>query len=119
MNIELNERFFTDALEAVNLAGLDDENVASPRLEFFSIDCPTTASRLDELDLVVGMAMRTGPASGLAIEEKDGHANVAVVGANEMVRAPLEGQVFLTDSIHREPGPGVGRMARQPSNGCK
>jgi len=110
MNIQLNERFFTDALEAVNLTGLDDEDVASPRLEFFSIDCPATASRLDELDLVIRMAMRTGPASGLAIEEKDGDANVAVVGSNEMVRAPLKGQVFLTDSVHREAAPGVGTM---------
>jgi len=34
---DLDQRHVTDALEAVDFAGLDDENVTCSRLEFFSV----------------------------------------------------------------------------------
>jgi hypothetical protein len=66
------------------------------------------------------MAMRTGTATGLPIEEEDGDADIAVVGTDEMVRAPHKGQVFLTDAVHREPAPG-GKQNRRAAyrTGCR
>jgi hypothetical protein len=44
MNVQLNERLWTDAFEAVNLAGFDHENVASAAIEFLPVDDPSPAS---------------------------------------------------------------------------
>src|SRR4249920_2659782 len=85
VDIQLNERLFADALEAVNLAGLDDENVAGPGLELRAIHCVESATSLNELDLVVGMPMRAWPATRLAVEEEDGDVDVPIVGSNEIV----------------------------------
>lgn len=54
----------------VHLAGLDDENLAAPCLEFLSVNDVARASTDDELDLVVGVPVRAGPGSLAAIEQE-------------------------------------------------
>src|SRR6476646_7444580 len=93
MDIQLNERLVADALEAVNLAGLDDEDVTRAGLELLAIHCVESATSLNELDLVVRMPMRAWPATRLAVEQEDGDVDVPVVGSNEIVRASLEREV--------------------------
>src|SRR5215472_10250546 len=53
-------------MEAVHLAGLDHEDVARSALESSSADCPHSTAFADELDLVIRMAMRTRPGTGLS-----------------------------------------------------
>jgi hypothetical protein len=64
MDIELHERCFASVLEAVDLASLDHEDVASARFELLTVDDPPPMAFLNELNLVVWMAMRSGPAPG-------------------------------------------------------
>ena len=58
MHIQLNERRIPDRIEAVDLASLDDEDVASPAFEGLAVDCPHTAPFADELDFVIWMTVR-------------------------------------------------------------
>src|SRR5690606_28511589 len=100
VDIQLDERAVADAAEAVDLARLDHEDVAGAGLELLSFDVVQPASLLNELHLVVRMAVRPRAAAGEPVEEEDGNADVAVVGADEVVRAADERQVGLLDSIH-------------------
>jgi len=61
MNVHLDERAIPNGFEAVNLAGLDDENVPSATFKHLPIDGPYSAAFPDKLDLIVGMVMRPGP----------------------------------------------------------
>jgi hypothetical protein len=58
------------------------------------------ATALDELDLVVGVPVRARSAAGLAAKEEDGDADVTLVGADEVVGAPAEGEIILPESQH-------------------
>src|SRR5689334_11628404 len=100
MHVELNQRLFSDDGESVNLAGLDHENVACTGLELLAVHDITPAPGLNELNLVVRMPVRPRSASGLAVEQEDRHADVALVRADEMMRAAPEGQVLLTHFVH-------------------
>ena len=90
MDVELHERFVADALEAVDLTGLDDEDVPGRSLEFDAVHVPPSPSGLDELDLVVGMPVRARPGARLSVEEENGDVDVAIVGPDEIVGAALE-----------------------------
>jgi hypothetical protein len=105
MYIELDQGRVTNAAEAVDLTGLDDENVTCSGFEFLSLDGPETAAFPDELDFIVRMAMgsRAPPREGA--EEEYGDTHVAVVGPDELVRAALKRQVLLTDSVHPPDAP--------------
>src|SRR3954465_10515709 len=59
MNIELHERDIADVLEAVDLAGLDDEDVARPRLALLAVYRPPAAAFAHEGDLVVRVSMQS------------------------------------------------------------
>jgi hypothetical protein len=85
MNVNLDEWRVTDATEAVNLSGLDDQNIPCPRLEFLSIDGPPSAPFPHELHFVVRMAMRPWSFSREGSEEECGDIHIAVVGTNEIV----------------------------------
>jgi hypothetical protein len=89
MYIELDQGRVANAAEAVDLAGLDDENVARPGFEFLSIDGPETPAFPHELDFIIRMTMgsRATP-------------HVAVIGPDELVRASLKRQVLLTKAVH-------------------
>ena len=98
--IELHERLIADAREAVHLARLDDEYVPRTCLELFAVHRVAATALTNELDLVVGMTMRTRAAAGLAIEEEHGDSDISLVGADEVVRAPAERQIFLANAMH-------------------
>jgi hypothetical protein len=100
VHIELHEGLIADAREAVHLARLDDENVAGAGLELLTVHDIASAALLDELNLVVGMAMRARTASGLTVEQKGGDPDITLVGADEVVGAPAEGQIFLASAMH-------------------
>jgi hypothetical protein len=100
MHVDLNQWRITNAVEAVDLSGLDDENVTGTRLELFAVHRPETAPRFHELDFVVRMTMRTRTAARERSKEKHGDIHVTVVGPNELMRAAPEGQIVPANAIH-------------------
>ncbi len=79
VNIDLYERRITNRLETVDLAGLDDKDVASGAFESFAIHGPNSAAFTDELDLIVRMAVRTGSGTRLAMKKEYGNLGVTLL----------------------------------------
>jgi hypothetical protein len=100
VHIELHQRRIAYAEKTVNLARLDHQDVARPRLELLIIDLPLAAPRLDELNFILRMPVRPRAASGLPVEEEDRNAHFALIGAYEVVRAPPERKLLLSDTMH-------------------
>ena len=69
MNVHLDQRAIPEGFEAVNLAGLDDENVPGAAFKRLSIHGPYSAAFPDKLDLIVGMPMRPGPLARQAAKQ--------------------------------------------------
>src|SRR5690606_28895322 len=105
MDVQLHERLVADATKAVDLARFDHEDVAGAGLELLSFDVVQRASLLNELHLVVRMAVRPRARAGEPVEEEDGDADVAVLGADEVVRAAAERQVIHLESVHVRTAP--------------
>jgi hypothetical protein len=105
MDIELDQGPVTDAAEAVDLTGLDDEDVTRSGFEFLSVDGPETAAFPHELNFVVRMAMGAGTTPGEGAEQKYGDVHIAVVGPDEVVRAALKWQVLLANAVHPADAP--------------
>jgi len=105
MYIKLDEGCVANAAEAVDLTGLDDKNVPCSGFEFLSVDGPETAAFPHELDFVVRVTMGPWTTPREGAEEESGDIHVAVIGANEVVRATLKGQVLLTNAIHPADAP--------------
>jgi hypothetical protein len=108
MDIELDQRPVTDAAETVDLTGLDDQDVTRSGFEFLSVHGPETAAFSHELDLVVRMTMGPGTTTGKGAEEEYGDTHIAVICPDELMRAPLKGQVLLTYAIHPAGAPNLG-----------
>jgi hypothetical protein len=106
MHVQLHEGRVADALEAVNLARLDDEDVPCSSLELLAVHVVQSASGSHELYFVVRVPMRSWPAAGKRVEEEHGDIDVALVGADELVRAANERKLFLTDTVHSDLGKG-------------
>jgi hypothetical protein len=70
MHIQLNQWSIADAAEAVNLAGLDYQNVTRTSLELLSIHIPESATLLDKLYLVVGVTMWARASPGTSVEQE-------------------------------------------------
>jgi hypothetical protein len=85
MNVHLDQRAIPDDFEAVNLPGLDDENVSSAAFKLLSVHGPYPAPFPDKLDLIAGMPMRPGTPARQAAEQKDGDAHVSLVGPDKFV----------------------------------
>ena len=100
MHIDLHERSVADAFEAMHFTGLDDQDITSNGFELFTIDVIQAAALSNELDLIIWMTVRTRAAARSAVEEEDGTVHIAVVGADEVMRAAPEWKVFLTNSEH-------------------
>jgi hypothetical protein len=100
MYIELDQGCVTNAAKAVDLTGLDDQNVTCSGFEFLSVDGPEPAAFPHELDFVVRVTMGPWTTPGEGAEEEDGDIHVAVIGPDEVVRATLKGQVLLTNAVH-------------------
>src|SRR5215510_3550724 len=105
VHVELHERRVADAAEAVNLAGLDHEDVAGAGLELLAVHRPQAAPLPDELHLIVRMTMRSGTTTGQRAEKEDRDVDVAMIGADELMRASLKRQVLLTGSMHCSDAP--------------
>jgi hypothetical protein len=113
MHVELHQRLLSNAAEAVDLTGLDDQNVTRASLELLAIDGPQAAALPHELDFIIGMAMGPGSTAGEGTEEEHGDIHVAVVGSDEAVRATLEGQVLLSYTVHPAGAPVDGSLRRR------
>jgi hypothetical protein len=85
MYVDLHEGRVPDAAEAVDLPGLDDQNVACAGFEVLTVDGPETATFPHELDFVVGMTMGPGTTLGKGAEEEHGDIHVAVIGPDKVV----------------------------------
>ena len=85
MNVHLDERAIPDDFEAVNLTGLDDENVSSATFKRLSVHGPYSAAFPDKLDLIVGMPMRPGPLARQPAEQKHGDAHASLLGPDKFV----------------------------------
>src|SRR5262245_52446809 len=109
VHVELHERRVADAAEAVNLAGLDHQDVAGAGLELLAVHRPQPAPFPDELHFIVRMTMRSRTPAGKRAEEEDRHVHVAVVGADELMRAAHERQILLAHSVHRADASGFKR----------
>jgi hypothetical protein len=107
MYVDLNKRRVTDAVKAVDLSGLYDENVTRAGFEFLAVDGPETAAFSHELDFVVRMTMRARTTAGEGSKEEYGDIHVAVVSSNELMRAALKGQILLANAIHPTDAPVV------------
>jgi hypothetical protein len=105
VDINLDEWPVANAAESMDLAGLDDQNVARAGLEFLPVDGPETPAFPDELHLIVRMTMRPGAPARQCAEEEDGDVDVAVLCSNEFVRAAPKRQVLLPDAIHPDCAP--------------
>ena len=89
-------------LDEGRVPGLDDENVTGSGFELLPVHGPETATLPHELDLVVRMAMGSGTPPGESAEQKHGDIH-AVIGSDKVMRAALEWQVLLTDTVHFAP----------------
>src|SRR5262249_6272608 len=89
--------------EAVHLAGLDHEDVTGARLELAPVDDPPPASLLNELHLVVWVAMWSGARARLTAKQEHRYVHAALIGADEVVRAAAKRQVLLADAMHGSP----------------
>jgi hypothetical protein len=91
MHVELHEGRISNTPEAMDLAGLDDEDVTRPGFELLAVDGPEPSAFSHELDFIVRMAMRSRATARERAEEEYGDIHIAVVGPDELMRAALEG----------------------------
>ena len=100
MDVQLDERLWPEAPEAMDLAGLDHEDLTRSGFKLMSIDDPEATPGLDELYLVIRVTVRPGAASREAVEQEYRDPDIAVVGANEVMGAAVMRQVGLFQSKH-------------------
>ena len=67
---------------------------------FLAVHVPDPVTLLDELNLIIWMAVRSGATSRKSIEQEYGNADVALVGADEVVRASAKRQICLANTVH-------------------
>lgn len=104
MHVNLDERRIADAFEAVDLAGLDNQDVAGAGFELAAVHVPQSPAFRHELNFVVRVTVRSGPAAGRRAEQVDGNVDIAVIGADKLVRAALKRQILLPSPMHASPG---------------
>jgi len=100
VDVYLDQRLLSDALKAVDLAGLDDQDVSGTRLELLSIHDIMAPALSQELDLVVRVAMGTRPPARQSPEQEHRNVDVALLRADELVGTTLEGKILLTNPMH-------------------
>jgi len=85
MNVHLDQRAIPGGFEAVNLTGLDDENVPRAAFKRLSVHGPCSAAFADKLDLIVRMAMRPGTLARQPAEQKHADAHASLLGPDKFV----------------------------------
>jgi hypothetical protein len=106
VDVDLDERAVTDGFEAVNFAGLDDEDVAGGAFEGLPVDGPEAPAVADKLDFIVGMAVRARAFAGQRAQQEDRYVDVAVLGADKFMGTADKRQIFLTDVVHADSSDG-------------
>ena len=79
MYIQLDERSL-NAAEAVNLPGLDHQNIARTGLELLAVHHVQGAAGLNELDFIVRVTVRSRSAPRPAVEQEGRNADRALAG---------------------------------------
>ena len=79
---------------------INDAGPAGACLELLAVDVPETSSLSHELDFIVGMPVWSWSAAGQRIQEEHRDVHVAVLGADELMRAADEWKILLTDAVH-------------------
>ena|SRR5689334_3170525 len=100
VNIELQQRRIANCLEAVDLAGLYNKNVSGAAFESLAVHSPHAAALTDELNLVVGMTMRSWARAGLAAEQEHGDPGVSLIRADKLMGTPNKRQALLSNVMH-------------------
>ena len=100
VNVDLHQRRITDRLEAMDLTGLDDKDISRAALEGLAVYGPHSPAFTDELDLVIGMPVRTRPRSGLPMEQEHRNTSVALLSSDKLVRTTNKGQTLLMHVKH-------------------
>jgi len=103
MHVNLDERRIADALEAVDLARLDNQNVAGAGFEFVAVHVPQSPAFTYELNFVVRVTVRSGPPARRRAEKVDRNIDVAMIGADKLMRAALKRQILLASPMHACP----------------
>src|SRR5437867_588492 len=98
VNVDLAKRAVAGVLEAVRLAGRDDDDVARLDDERLVAEEEGRLALLDDEDLLVGMAMQGRALPRLGVDEQERHVG-AVFFAHELARDDAEGQGVLPDDL--------------------
>src|ERR1700740_2534432 len=85
MNVHLDQRAIADGFEAVNLAGLDDEDVPGAAFKRLTVHGPYSAALPDKLDLIVRMPVRPGTFAWQPAEQKHADAHVSLLSPHKFV----------------------------------
>src|ERR1043166_7516478 len=100
MNVYLHQRRIAYGLKAVDLAGLDHEDVSRPIIESLTVNGPDPAAFADELDFIVRMEVRAWTRSGLAIEEEYRNPCVTLFCSSKLMRTAHKRQILLSHKMH-------------------
>jgi hypothetical protein len=100
MYVELYQGRIANCLEAVDLARLDYKDVSSAALEGLAVDCPNTAAFANELDFVIGMAMRTRSGPRLPMEQEHRNTGVTLLRPDKLMRTTNKRKVLLPYVVH-------------------
>src|SRR5689334_14081677 len=100
MHVKLHQRHITYCLEAVDLARLDNKDVARTAFERLAIHRPDPATLTDELDLIVRMPVWTRSRAGLPMEQKHRNRRITLLCSNKLIRTADKWQVLMTNVMH-------------------
>jgi hypothetical protein len=84
----------------VYLSGLNDKDVTGLALEGLSVDGPDSSPLANELDFIIGMAMRTRPGTRFALEQEYRNAGVALLGSHKLMGAAYKWEILLPHMMH-------------------
>src|SRR5260370_22077299 len=79
MDVHLDQWAIPDGFEAVNFAGLDDEDIAGATFKCLPVHGPKSAALPDKLDFIVGMSLRPRAFARQRTQYKDRNVHVAVI----------------------------------------
>jgi len=100
VNVDLHQRRVTNRLEAVNLTGLDDKDIARATLEGLAVDGPNSPAFTNELDFIIRVPVRTRSRTRLSMEQEHRDACVALFRSNKLMRTTNKRQILLAHVMH-------------------
>jgi hypothetical protein len=100
MHVYLDQGLIPDAGEAVDFPGLDHQDITRAGLELLPADHVAAATPAEKLHFIIGMPVGAGSPAGQGSQQEHRDADVAVLSADELMRAALEGEFLLADTMH-------------------